>query len=89
MSVHGDDFTAAGSKTDLDWYEAEMKKHYELTTQPRLGPAPNDGKEGVVLNRIIRWCDHGLEYEADPRQVEKLLTECGLTGANPVATPGL
>ena len=65
-----------------------MKKHYELTTQPRLGPAPQDGKEAVVLNRIIRWCDHGLEYEADPRQVEKLLAECGLTGANPVATPG-
>jgi histone deacetylase 1/2 len=66
-----------------------MKMHYELTTQPRLGPAPQDGKEAVVLNRIIRWCDHGLEYEADPRQVEKLLAECGLTGANAVATPGV
>ena len=43
----------------------------------------------MVLNRIICWCQHGLEYEADPRQVEKLLTECGLTGANPVATSGL
>ena len=88
VSVHGDDFSAAGPKVDLDWYEAEMKKHYELTTQPRPGPAPNDGKEAVVLNRIIGWCDHGLEYEADPRQVEKLLAECGLTGANAVATPG-
>ena len=88
VSVHGDDFTAAGPKSDLDWYESEMKKHYELTTQPRLGPALEDGKEAVVLHRIIRWCDHGLEYEADPRQVEKLLAECGLTGANLVAIPG-
>ena len=27
VSVHGDDFTAAGPTMDLDWYEAEMKKH--------------------------------------------------------------
>mgnify|MGYP002809054106 CR=1 FL=1 len=65
-----------------------MNKHYELTTQPRLGGDPGDGTDAVVLNRIIRCYNHGLEYEADPRQVEKLLAECGLTGANPVATPG-
>jgi hypothetical protein len=42
----------------------------------------------VVLNRIIRWTAEGLEYEADPRQAEKLVTECGLTGSNTMATPG-
>ena len=30
----------------------------------------------------------GVEYEADPRQVEKLLSEIELEGANGAATPG-
>jgi len=90
VSVHGDDFTAVGPKDDLDWYEAEMSKHYELTCQPRLGPGAGDAKEAVVLNRIIRWTHEGVEYEADPRQAEKLAAECGLdAGVNSVATPGL
>ncbi len=89
ISVHGDDFTAVGPKDSLDWYEARMKEHYELTAQPRLGPGPKDAKEAVVLNRIIRWGEGGIEYEADPRQAEKLVSECGLEGANTVATPGL
>ena len=44
----------------------------------RLGPAATDDKEARVLNRIIRWTGNGLEYEADPRQVEKLLEELDL-----------
>ena len=31
VSVHGDDFTAAGPKISLDWYEGEMETRYELT----------------------------------------------------------
>ncbi len=89
MSAHGDDFTAVGAKEDLDWYEAALAEHYELTLQPRLGPGTEDAKEAVVLNRIIRWTDAGIEYEADPRQAEKLLAECGMLGVNSVATPGL
>ena len=30
-SVHGVDFTAAGPKLELDWFEATLKKSYELT----------------------------------------------------------
>ena len=89
VTVHGDDFTSVGAKRDLDWFEAAMEEHYELTKQPRLGPAPQDAKEATVLNRVIRWTDQGLEYEADPRQSEKLIEECGLTGVNTVATPGV
>ncbi len=89
VSVHGDDFTAAGAKNDLDWYEAGMQENYECTVQPRVGPGRDDAKEAVVLNRIVRWTTNGVEYEADPRQAEKLVAECGLTGANTVATPGL
>ena len=89
LSVHGDDFTAAGPSHQLDWFENAMKEHYELTTQPRLGPGAQDAKEAVVLNRVIRWSEQGLEMEADPRQAEKLIAECGLAGVNTVATPGV
>ncbi len=89
MAVHGDDFTTVGAKCDLDWLESKMQEHYELTIQPRLGPAPHDAKEAVILNRVIRWTDRGIEYEADPRQAEKLVSECGMAGTNSVATPGV
>ena len=31
-----------------------------------------------MLNRIVRWTERGLAYEADPRQAEKLIDELGL-----------
>jgi hypothetical protein len=54
-----------------------------------LGPGDEDAKEISVLNRIVRWKDDAIYYEADPRQAEKLILECGLEGANAVATPGV
>ena len=50
MSVHGDDFTAAGPKPALDWFEQMLKGFYELTVGGRLGPGPDDDKEARVLN---------------------------------------
>ena len=40
-----------------------------------------------ILNRIITWTEHGLEYEPDQRHAEILIKEFGVTKA--VATPGL
>ena len=88
-SVHGDDFTSTGPKSALDWFEETVKAEYEISVGPRLGPGKDDDKEGRSLNRVIRWTDEGLEYEADPRQVERLIAECGLEGANVVATPSV
>ena len=42
-----------------------------------------------MLNRVVRWTEKGIEYEADPRQVERLVADNDLVGANGVATPGL
>ena len=89
VSVHGDDFTSAGPKRDLDWLEKKLEEHYGLTKQPRLGPGKNDSKEAIILNRVIRWTDEGIEYEADPRQTEKLVEECGMRDVNSVAIPGV
>ena len=42
-----------------------------------------------MLNRVVRCTPQGLEYEADPKQAEKLLEAMDLDGANCVATPRL
>ena len=44
----------------------------------------------TVLNRVLRWTDRGVEYEADPRQAERLLEGLGLDeGCKATSTPGL
>ena len=89
-SVHGDDFTTVGPKAELDWLETQLEGKYELRKGGRLGPGKDDAKEILVLNRAIRWTETGLEYEADPRQAERLLEGLGLDEkCNKTATPGL
>ena len=60
VSVHGDDFTAVGSKPQLDWFEKTLRAQYELTVRGRLGPGTKDDKEGTVLNRVILWTPTGI-----------------------------
>ena len=89
-SVHGDDFTSVGPKDALDWLEVSLEAKYELRKGGRLGPGDSDAKEITVLNRVIRWTDTGIEYEADPRQAERLLEGLGLDdGCKSAATPGV
>ena len=90
-SVHGDDITTVGSKKNLDWFKVELEKFYELKEAHRLGPGLEDHKEATVLNRVVRWTPDGLEYEADPRQGEKLLRDLRLDGdgVKEAASPGV
>ena len=88
-SVHGDDFCVCGPKRQLDWMRDEMRKRYELTENGRLGPGKNDDKEVKILNRIARWTEGGVQYEADPRQAERLVSDLGLEDAKRVGTPGV
>ena len=69
--------------------KSEMQKKYELTESGRLGPSKDDDKEVKILNRIARWTDGGVEYEADPRQAERLVSDLGLEDAKRVGTPGV
>ena len=57
----------------------------------RFGPGPTDDKETIVLGRVIRWTDTSIEYEADPGQVENLISELQLEGevVKGVVTPGV
>ena len=88
-SVHGDDFTSSGPKRQLDWLKAKMEEKYELKENYRIGPGPADAREARILNRIVRWTADGLEYEADPRQGEKMVESLGLGGAKSLGTPGV
>ena len=88
-TVHGDDFTSTGPADALDWFETSVSEEYEISVGPRLGPGPSDAKEARALNRVITWHEDRIDYEADPRQAERLIKDCGLTGANPMSTPGV
>ncbi len=88
-AVYGDDLTTTGPKCELDWFKAALEKHYELKELARLGPGPEDHKEARILNRVVRWTSNGLEYEADPRQCERLVRDLKLDGSKPVTTPGV
>ena len=46
-------------------------------------------QEITILNRVLRWTRDGLEYEADPRHSEILISELGLSSSSPVVTPGV
>ena len=78
--IDGDDFSARGRKPDLDWYETGMQEALELTVKGRLGYTKEDHHELCILNRVLRTCSRGVEYEADPRHVEELIRSMELVG---------
>ena len=88
----GKAFKKAGKKTLPDSLQVPSRTAgHTLWSKHSLGPAPSDHKEAAILNRIVRWTDKGLEYEADPRQSEKFLRDLRLDGdgVNAAATPGV
>ena len=44
-----------------------------------LGGDAEDDRQVTVLGRQVRWCDWGIEYEADDRHRQVLLDRFGLT----------
>jgi hypothetical protein len=87
--VHGDDFIASGCEEHLRWLESQLLKAYPLKMRGILGPGPNDSKEGVILNRKIRFDENGMfVFEADSEHVPKMLKSLGLEGCNTAVSPG-
>ena len=86
--VHGDDFTTLGLDGDLDWFETELARNFELKLRGRLGEGTTD-TELRILNRVVSITKDGLVYEADPRHSDLLVTSLGLTAANSTLTPGV
>ena len=40
------------------------------------------------LNRIIRWAEDSIEYEADQRHADLIVEQLGLKDAKPLSSPG-
>ena len=87
VTVHGDDFAVIGPLNSIKWFQAAMRKKYDINTET-LGPDVGSVKEVKCLSRVIRWCKHGAEYEPDIRHAELIVRELGLKDAKAVATPG-
>jgi len=95
---HGDDFVVCGTRRQILEFRDELGQHLIVKHLGTLGPqkARGDVQEVRCLNRIIRWVcppfgkgTERIEYEADPRHAELLVSFCGLTpGSKGVSTPG-
>ena len=54
-----------------------------------LGPTKGDAKEVTMLNRLVLWTEGGVEYEAEPGKVGRVIVDLVLEGATQVGTAGV
>ena len=66
-----------------------MNKHSEIKVSAHLGLGASDVHETKIFDRVVRWSDEGLEYEAIPLQAENLVFELFLEDTRSVGTPGV
>ena len=88
IEVHGDDFTAVGPKSRLQWFADSLKKFWTIDIRGILGPPGMKGVDHsiVILNPLVTWTGKGIELEADSRHVALLIQEVGCEGSK-VSTP--
>ena len=87
--VHGDDFLVLGEEDELDWFRTRIEERFETKFRGRMGPDANNVHELRVLNRIVRWDEAGIEYEADQRHAEIIMEQTGTNTGISVVTPGV
>ena len=82
-SIHGDNFSSLGARLDLDWFEKELAKVWDIKLEGLLGPPdePDCVHQLCTLNRLLSWTTKGIEWESDPRHaailVKTLVTDSG------------
>ena len=59
--VHGDDFTFAGTESELRKIEANMHEVYDVKVRGILGSGKRDVHEIEILGRNLTWTEEGLE----------------------------
>ena len=64
--MHGSDFTSEGPPEALEKGAEDLRMVWLIKVRATLGPEPGDDKDVSILNRIVRWCEDCLLYEADP-----------------------
>ena len=86
VAVHGDDFLVIGHEWDLHWVREKLAGELEIKSVI-IGPGEHQDKEITLLNRKIRWGRQGIEWEADRKHAEQIVSELGLDSATGVGTP--
>ena len=76
--VHGDDFTFAGTESELRKIEAKMHEWYDVKVRGILGSGKRDVHEIEILGRNLTWTEEGLEYEGSDKHRRALLEGLGL-----------
>ena len=61
--VHGDDFTFAGTESDLKKIQAKICECYDVKVRGVLGSGKRDVHEIEISGRKLTWTEEGLEYE--------------------------
>ena len=77
LVVHGDDFTFCGLEEDLIWIRDLMASWFTIKVRGIMGDGANDTKEIVILGRVVRWKEWGIEYEADPKHRTMIMDHFG------------
>ena len=88
LVVHGDDLTALGLPPNLNWYEKELAKSFELTIRGRIGEN-TELKTMGIFNRIVTLTPEGLIYESDLRHAELMVRNLGFGESKGIGTPGV
>lgn len=86
--VHGGDCVGVGMPSEFEWVQDKMKHKYELKEET-LGPDEGRFREVRVLDRVLRWKDKAIEYDADPRHVEIIPEQLHITDCKLGVTAGI
>ena len=93
--VHGDDFAVLADEDGLEQVHKILSSKYLVKRTAVIGPDELDDKEGIFLNRVIRYChadaqgEERLEIEADSRHAQRILQDLGQQNAKAVDTPAV
>ena len=55
-----------------------MKETYQLKVRSTIGDEADDDNEIVILIRVLKWVNNGLEYRADDKRAKEIQKEFGL-----------
>ena len=71
--LHGDDFTFAGTESELKKIQAKMCEWYDVQVRGILGGGTRDVHEIEILGRNLTWTEEGLEHEGSDKHRRALL----------------
>ena len=87
LSVHGDDFLITGSRANLQWARKQFEGEYDCKVDV-IGLDDDLPKSTRFLNRAITYGPDSLEFEADQRLIEAIVTGLKIEGGNTCPYPG-